>query len=79
MVAYRIKKLEDNKIIEGYRPIIDHNKIGYTYFKILINLNKVSKDNIRLLKNYIKNNPLVIYIVEGVGIPGDIDLELMVK
>lgn len=79
VVAYRIKKLEKKKLIEGYRPIINHNKIGYTYYKILINLNKISKEELNKLKSYIKNNPLIVYIVEGVGLPADLDIEMMVK
>lgn len=79
VIAYRIKKLEKNKLIEGYRPIINHNKIGFTYYKVLINLNKISKKKLIKLKSYIKNNPLVIYIVEGIGLPADLDIEMMVK
>ena len=79
VVAYRIKKLEKKGLIEGYRPIINHNKIGFTYYKVLINLNKISKEELIKLKSYIRNNPLVIYIVEGVGLPGDIEIEMMIK
>ncbi len=79
VVAYRIRKLEKKKLIEGYRPIINHNKIGYTYYKIFISLNNISKEDLGKLKQYIKNNPLVIYIVEGIGLPADLDIEIMVK
>lgn len=79
VVAYRIKRLEKIKLIEGYRPIIDHNRIGYTYYKLLFNLNKISKQELKKLKQYIKSNSSVIYIVEGVGLPADLDIEIMVK
>jgi len=79
VVGNRIKKLEEKKLIEGYRPIIDHSKIGYTYYKVFINLNKISKEELKKLKSYIKNSPLVIYLVEGIALPGDIDIEMMVK
>ena len=79
VVGNRIKKLEEKKLIEGYRPVINHNKIGYTYYKVFINLNKISTEELKKLKFYIKNNPLVIYLVEGIALPGDIDVEMMVK
>jgi len=79
VIGNRIKKLEEKKLIKGYRPIINHNKIGYTYYKVFINLNKISLEELKKLKTYIKNNPLVIYLVEGIALPGDIDIEMMVK
>ena len=79
VVGNRIKKLEEKKLIEGYRPIINHSKIGYTYYKVFINLNKISKEELKKLKAYIKNSPLVIYLIEGIALPGDIDIEMMIK
>ncbi len=79
VIAYRIKRLEERKIIEGYRPIINHNSIGYTYYKVLINLNSMPKKELIRLKQYIKNSPFVIYIIEGIGLPADLDIEIMVK
>jgi DNA-binding Lrp family transcriptional regulator len=79
VIGNRIKKLEEKKLIEGYRPIINHSKIGYTYYKVFINLNKISKEELKKLKTYIKNSPLVIYLIEGIALPGDIDIEIMVK
>lgn len=79
VVAYRIKKLEQKGIIEGYRPVINQSKIGYTYYKLFINLNNFSQNNLKKLKTYIKNNPHVIYIVEGINLGADLDIEIMVK
>ncbi|MEA3343601.1 MAG: winged helix-turn-helix transcriptional regulator [archaeon] len=79
VAGYRVRKLEEKKLIEGYRPIINHNKIGYTYYKVFINLNRISKEELKKLKLYIKGDPIVIYIVEGVGLPGDLDIEVMVR
>ncbi len=79
LVGNRVKKLEQERIIEGYRPIIDHTKIGYTYYKLFIELNRKSKEELKKLKAYIKNNPLVLYLVEGIALPSDLDIEIMVK
>ncbi|MBI2669456.1 Lrp/AsnC family transcriptional regulator [Candidatus Woesearchaeota archaeon] len=79
VVGNRIKRLEQKKIIEGYRPIINHAKIGYTYYKLFIELDKKVKEEVKKLKVYIKNNPLVIYLVEGIALPSDLEIEIMVK
>jgi len=79
VVAYRIKRMEKKGLIKGYRPIINNSILGYTYYKLFINLNKISKDSVQRLKNYIKNSPLVIYIIDGIALNGDLDIEIMVK
>lgn len=79
VVAYRIKRMEKERIVEAYRPIIDFNILGYTYYKIFLNLFHITKKELSTLKHYLKSNPLVLYIVEGIGIPADIDIEIVVK
>lgn len=78
-IAYRIAKLEKEKLIEAYRPIINHNLLGLTYYKIFINLNKVSEEQSLKLKQHIISNPQVIYLVEGISMQGDLDIEMMVN
>jgi len=79
VIAYRIKKMEQMKVIEGYRPNIDHNKIGYTHYKVFLTLNTFSKKELNAVKDYLRNNPLVIYVVEGIGLPADLDIEIMIR
>ncbi|MEK6867667.1 MAG: winged helix-turn-helix transcriptional regulator, partial [Nanoarchaeota archaeon] len=79
VVAYRMRKMERMKIIEGYRPIINHNALGYTYYKLFITINKGTKEALRKVKSYIKQIPLCVYIVEGVGLTADLDVEIMVQ
>ena len=79
VVGNRIRKMEKIKLIEGYRSIIDHNILGYSYYKLWVNLNNVTKEKLVQLRNYIKSNPIVLYIVEGISLPGDLDIEIMVK
>ena len=79
VVAYKIKRMEKLKLIEGYRPIIDHRTLGYTYYKLWVNLNYADMGQIRKLYSYIKENPLVLYAIKGIGMPEDLDVEIMVK
>jgi|SRR3989338_6701590 len=78
VVSYHIQRMEKIKFIIGYRPIIDHNKLGFTYYKLFISLNRISAEEMRKLKTYLKLSYLVIYLVEAVGNPADIDIEVMV-
>jgi len=78
-VAYRIRKMEKQKIIEAYRTIIDHNKLGFTYYKIFLNINNYTQHDLLGLKEFIKNNSSTIYYIEGIGLHSDIDFEMMVK
>ena len=79
VIGNRIKKLEQMGIVEGYRPIINHTRIGCTYYKLFIELNWKAREELKKLKAYLKNSPLVIYHVEGIALPSDIDIEIMVK
>jgi len=78
VAAYRIKKLEKNKIILGYRPLINHNLLGWMHYKILFYLTNVTHEDFSRFKAFLKTDHRVIYIVDEIGIC-DIDVEIMVK
>ncbi len=59
-VAFRIKQLEKNKIILGYRVNLNLEKIGYEYYKINIILNDFQKYG--ELLNFAKPHVNIIYI-----------------
>ena len=71
--------MQEKRLIEGYRPIINYSLIGYTYYKLFINLNSISKNALDKLKDHIRKNPSLLYIIEGVGLHADLDVELIVK
>ncbi len=79
VIGNRIKKMEKMKLIECYRPIINHNILGYTYYKLFISLNNINKEKLIELKKYVKESPMIFYLLEGIGSPGDLDIEVMVK
>jgi Lrp/AsnC family leucine-responsive transcriptional regulator len=78
VAAYRIKRLENNKVILGYRPLINNNLLGLMHYKILFYLTNVTHEGFNKFKAYLKNDPRVVYIVDEIGIC-DIDIELMLK
>lgn len=58
-IAFRIKKLEKNKVIQGYRVNINLGKIGYEYYKINMILNDFK--NYDKLFEFTNNHPNIIY------------------
>ena len=77
-VAFRIKKLEQRKIILGYKPLFNLGKLGFEYYKLDIALRSLSK--IKRLTNYAEENPFVIYIDQTIaGSDFEIDVEVKNK
>jgi len=64
-VAKRIKKLEKNGIINGYKVNIDYSKLGLQLFNVRFALKNY--DNIYDIINYAKSNPNLISISEIIG------------
>jgi len=75
-ISARIKNMEQNSIILGYRPDIDHSLIGYDYYKILFHLSNVTKEEYQKFRAYLKSLPSLLYIVDEIGI-SDIDIEIV--
>ncbi len=78
VAVYRLKKLEREGIILGYRPKININKLGYTDYKIHLYLSGASEREIERLESYLKMHPSVTFILMGIG-TADVDFEVMAK
>lgn len=61
-VGYRIKKMEENKIIRGYNTIIDPSRLGYILYRILFNLIDVSFEKKEELIAYLKKDKRIGWI-----------------
>lgn len=66
-VAYRIKQLEKNGVILQYRCSMNLEKIGYTFFKTFITLQRLTKEKQRQLLAYCRAHPNIIHNVECLG------------
>jgi DNA-binding Lrp family transcriptional regulator len=78
VVSYRIQRMEESGILLGYRPIIDWGVLGLLFFKVFFQLD-ISRPGIRRkVLNYLSTTPELVYVVHGVGTPGDIDIEIIV-
>jgi Lrp/AsnC family leucine-responsive transcriptional regulator len=60
-VRYRVKNLEDNKIITGYKTWIDFAKLGYASTTIYFNLLNIPEKRSKLI-DYIKNDKRTYWI-----------------
>ena len=49
-IRYRIKRLENLKIIEGYGIFVDFTTLGYSSYKLYLKLNATIKEKEELIK-----------------------------
>lgn len=77
-VANKIKELEKNKIIIGYRTEFNLEKLGYQYFKLHLNLHNITSERLKTLKGYIKSHPNITYDNEVLG-GDDIEIEIQIE
>jgi len=67
VVRYRIKKLEIQKIILGYRTFLNTNALSLKYYKLFIQLKDIKSGDIERIRTFIRLNPNVIYSTEALG------------
>ncbi len=65
---YRIRKLEDAKLIPGYRTIINIRKLGYASYHVFINLHDPAHEE--LLRERAQKSPWVNAVITYDGIYG---------
>lgn len=75
-IHYRIKKLENKKIIRGYKVDLDSRKLGRDFYSVKINLRDVSQ--IREIKNFILTIPETTATTEAIG-SYDVEFDLEVE
>jgi len=75
-VKYRMRNLEKNGVIQGYRALIDFTKLGYEYYKVDMYLEDVSK--IKELESFCHTHPNIVYIDRTLG-AGDIEFDFEVE
>lgn len=73
-IAFRIKQLEKNKILRGYRVNINLQAIGYEYYKVNMILDNM--DNYEKLLEFAQSHPNIIYIDRTIS---DLDFEIDVE
>ncbi len=64
-VKYRLKRLEREGVIKGYRVIVDMEKLNYTHYKADFNLLDMSKHG--EMEKFARNHPNIFYLNKTVG------------
>jgi len=66
-VRYSLKKLEKDKVIQGFKPLLNLSKLGYLWHLMFLRLKSSTENQKQELMTYLKNLPQVFYVVRGVG------------
>ncbi|MBT4717299.1 Lrp/AsnC family transcriptional regulator [Candidatus Woesearchaeota archaeon] len=77
-VTYRMKKLFEQKIIRGYRAVIEHNKLNLLWYMLLLNLKTVPTDFAKKFKQFLRMNKTILFADKTLG-SWNFRLELLVK
>ena len=67
LLIYRIKNLEKKQIIRAYRPILNFEKFGLTYYKIFLTLNETNSKTSQELEVFLEKNNEIIYTTKSFG------------
>ncbi len=68
VVVYRIKKLEQGKVIRQHHSFLDHSKLGYPlYVYVLFSLYNIKPSEEERFVNYFKSHKQIIYVAKNSG------------
>jgi len=67
ILNYRLKKLMKNGIIEGFKPKLNINKLGYQWHLLLIKLSIVNEERKKELMNFCRYYKDIYYMTSTIG------------
>ncbi len=75
-VIHKIRRLEQEKIIVGYNTRINHQLLGFTQRKVMLNLNDPSRSSLNKLVSFLAAHPCTVFITFAIG-QYDLEFEMM--
>ena len=66
-IGKRIKQLEKSGVIKHYNIVPNEAKYPYIHYKILVGLKNISEEREKILIEYCRINPNVVYVVKALG------------
>jgi len=63
----RLKRLEKEKIIIGYRTYLNYLELGYNYYLILLKLNNIDKETLNRIAAYARQDPYIDVLWHLIG------------
>ncbi len=73
IIKYRLKMLNNKRLINSYRVILDFNKLGYYHYVIMLRMRGASKSEEKKLIDWCVSNKRVLYCTKRIG---DFDFEV---
>ena len=77
-VQYRIKKLIEKEYILGYTAWFDARKLGFNYYKLLINFRSITPEKEKQFLQFCIENDDLIFLNKTIG-SHDIELDIIVR
>jgi len=77
-ISNRIKKMKKIGLIQGFKPLINLDKIYIESYKIIIKLQNITLDKEKKIKSFAHSDSRIVFLVKTVG-EWDIELEIEVK
>lgn len=77
-VSGRIKKLENSGVITHYNIVPNESVYPYLHYKVLIGFGNISEEREKMLVEYCRVNPNIVYVVRALG-PWEFEIDLEVK
>jgi len=78
IVKYRLKKLKEKSVINGFTIQLDLEKIGYEYYSIFFYMHNLTEEVENKIINFAQYYPNILFVVKIIG-NYDAQLELEVK
>ena len=77
-VKHKIKNLEKNKVIIGYKTKINYEKLGYLHFRVFLHLSKFTNELYNNIKSFLKSKGNIESVSRYMGY-ADIDFRCYSK
>lgn len=67
VINYRIKRLEEEKIIFGYSTLIDWRKLGYNSTRVYLKWKNITLEKEMEIEEYVRKNPFFMWSIKFEG------------
>jgi DNA-binding Lrp family transcriptional regulator len=67
VVSYHLKNLVKSKIVEGFKPKLDINKMGYQWHLLLIQFQTTTEERKKQFIDFCRNHNKIYYITKTIG------------
>ena len=78
LIKQRINKLVKDKVILAFRVKINNRLLGYDHYKVFLNLQNLTKENLNKLITYFRLEPEITYVTKPMG-QHSLEFEAMFK